>query len=211
MVCIVLLLLLQYKILVSHSSKFEMNRTTEMFEDTALIEFEGSELPIGILVKVICIVSYALARLGNILSLGLIHYEKFGRDSQKRGLPDRIFTFNSLMAILIFTPIDTIVMFRLFYGPIGNITALAICYLISTLLSVPLGFAESILYQCLLIFFWKQFGMINDELLATFFIHFNIMIGQMISVIRLSIGFEKLFFKEYQLLSGNFSTDEEPR
>ena len=205
------MLLLQDKKLVSHSSKLEMNRTTEFFDGIVLIEFEGSELPIGILVSVICVVSYTLARLGNFLSLGLIHYEKFGRDSQKRGLPDRIFTFNSLMSILIFTPIDTIIMFRLFYGPIGNITSLAICYLISTLLSVPLGFAESILYQCLLIFFWKQFGMINDELLATFFILFNIMIGQMISVVRLCIGFEKLFFKEYQILSGDFSTDEEPR
>ena len=115
------------------------------------------------------------------------------------------------MAIMIFTPIDTITMFRLFYGPIGNIAALALCYLISTLLSVPLGFAETIIYQCLLIFFWKKFGMMNDELLARFLIFFNIMIGQMISVIRLSIGFEKLFYKEYQLLSGNFSTEEEPR
>ena len=53
------------------------------------------ELPLGPLVKVIGVLSYFLGRLGNFLLLGIVHYEKFGQDPQKRSLPDRLFTFRS--------------------------------------------------------------------------------------------------------------------
>ena len=55
------------------------------------------ELPLGPLVKVIGVLSYFLGRLGNFLLLGIVHYEKFGQDPQKRSLPDRLFTFSCLL------------------------------------------------------------------------------------------------------------------
>ena len=51
------------------------------------------ELPLGIFVQVIGVLSYFLGRLGNFLLLGIVHYEKFGQDPQKRSLPDQLFTF----------------------------------------------------------------------------------------------------------------------
>ena len=53
--------------------------------------------------------------------------------------------------------------------------------------------------------------MINDELLAAFFMFFNFMIGQIITVIRYYIGFNILFYKEYEFISGQFSLGNESR
>ena len=188
---------------------FEMN-STEIFNES-FVEFETNILPLGTFVKVAGVLSYLLARFGNILGLGIIHYEKFGRDSQKRSFPDRIYTFNSLIGLLAFNLMDSIAIMRIFFGPLGNTPAIFICYLFSTCLIIPLGYAETILFRCLLIFFWKKCAMINDEILATFFILFNFMIGQIISAIRFYIGFDKLFHREYEFVSGQFSPKEEPR
>ena len=86
-------------------------------------------------------------------------------------------------------------------------------YLGSTMLSIPLGFAESILFRCLMIFSWKKYAMINDEFLARFLFLFNFMIGQIISVVRLKIeDFEILFNEEYEFLSGLcYTTKDEKR
>ena len=61
-------------------------------------------------------------------------------------------------------------------------------YLLSSLLSFPLGITESILFQCLMIFSWKKCAMISDEFLATYFNIANLMMAQMISMIRLMTG-----------------------
>ena len=183
---------------------------TEIFNET-FVEFETNILPLGTFVKVAGVLSYILARFGNFLALGIIHYEKFGRDSQKRSFPDRIYTFSSIIGLLAFNLMDLIAIMRIFFGPLGNGTATFICYLFSTCLSIPLGYAETILFRCLLIFFWKKCAMINDELLAAFFMFFNFMIGQIITVIRYYIGFNILFYKEYEFISGQFSLGEESR
>ena len=57
------------------------------------------------------------------------------------------------------------------------------------MLAIPLGYAESLLYKCLLIFFWKKCASINDDFFATFFNIFNFLIvGLNISIIRLMTG-----------------------
>ena len=183
---------------------------TEILNET-FVEFETNILPLGTFVKVAGVLSYILARFGNFLGLGIIHYEKYGRDSQKRSFPDRIYTFNSLIGMLAFNLMDSISIMRIFFGPLGNAPAIFICYLFSTCLCIPLGYAETILFRCLLIFFWKKCAMMNDELLSTFFMLFNFMIGQIITVIRFYIGFNKLFHKEYEFVSGLFSRKEKSR
>ena len=80
-----------------------MNESTIMFNKTCPEDGRIEELPLGPSVKVIGILSYFLGRLGNFLLLGIVHYEKFGQDPQKRSLSDRLFTFwfqlfTSLMA-----------------------------------------------------------------------------------------------------------------
>ena len=58
----------------------------------------------------------------------------------------------------------------------------------SSLLCIPLGFTESILFQCLMIFSWKKCAMINDEFFTMFFKFTNLVVAQIITVIRLMTG-----------------------
>ena len=58
----------------------------------------------------------------------------------------------------------------------------------SSLLCIPLGFTESILFQCLMIFSWKKCAMINDEFFTAFFNFTNLVVAQIITVIRLMTG-----------------------
>ena len=83
---------------------------------------------------------------------------------------------------------NTIIIIRTFLGPVLNSIALFRYYLTSTLLAIPLAIAESIIFRCLMIFFFNDTAMVNDEFLATFLNLFNTMIGQMISIVRLNIG-----------------------
>ena len=64
----------------------------------------------------------------------------------------------------------------------------------SSLLCIPLGFTESILFQCLMIFSWKKCAMINDDFFAMFFNVTNLVVAQMITAIRLVAG--QLYRKE---------------
>ena len=71
----------------------------------------------------------------------------------------------------------------------------------SSLLCIPLGFTESILFQCLMIFSWKKCAMINDEFFAMLFNSINLVVTQMISVIRLMTG--QLYLKDqFEIYSG---------
>ena len=79
------------------------------------------ELPLGIFVKVASVIYYFLGRLGNFLLLGIVHYEKFGQDPQKRSLQDRLLTFNALLFLFCSLIGDTIVMIRSFVGPMGTL------------------------------------------------------------------------------------------
>ena len=64
-----------------------------------------------------------------------------------------------------------------------------------------LGYAESILYKCGMIFWWNKCAMLNDEFLATFLGIFNLIIGQLISGLRVMLG-EFYQREEFAILSG---------
>ena len=104
---------------------------------------------------------------------------------------------------------DSILQLRNLFGPVGINITLFNSYILSTCLNVPLGFAESVLFQCFMVFFWKKLAMINDDFLATFFFLFNLMISQIISLIRLMNGD---FYKRdaFGILSGiDIETEKE--
>ena len=83
---------------------------------------------------------------------------------------------------------STILETRMFFGPVGyGLTSLRY-YVASSQLSIPLGIAESVLFRCLMIFSWKTAASINDEYVSTFFVILNIILAQMISIIRLISG-----------------------
>ena len=76
----------------------------------------------------------------------------------------------------------------MFFGPVGYGLTTLRYYVASSQLSIPLGIAESVLFRCLMIFSWKTAASINDEYVSTFFAILNIILAQMISIIRLISG-----------------------
>ena len=143
---------------------------------------------ITILAKIIGFVIYLLKILGISSILGVIHYEKFGQDAQKRSFSDQIFSFNCKIFMITWPIVETITQFRWLFGPVGYTMAIVKDYLASCLLCLPLGFTECILFRLLMIYSWKKCAMINDEFCAMFFNTFNFMVVQMISMFRLIMG-----------------------
>ena len=93
----------------------------------------------GLPLKIIAVITYLFGSLGNFLYLGVIHYEKFGQDAQKRSFPDRIFSFNCFMAMVgsfIFFTISTI---RWIFGPVYYAITTLRYYCTSVMLCIPLG------------------------------------------------------------------------
>ena len=138
--------------------------------------------------KIIGFVVYLLGILGISSILGVIHYERFGQDAQKRSFSDQIFSFNCKIFMITWPIVETITQFRWLFGPVGYTMTIFKNYLGSCLLSIPLGFTECILFRLLMIYSWKKCAMINDEFCAMFFNAFNFMVVQMISVFRFMTG-----------------------
>ena len=93
----------------------------------------------GIALKIIAAMTYLFGSMGNFLYLGVMHYEKFGQDAQKRSFPDRIFGFNCLVGFVgsfIFFTISTI---RWIFGPVYYAITTLRYYCISVMLCAPLG------------------------------------------------------------------------
>ena len=142
-----------------------------------------------VVIKFIGLLSYLIASsLGTCLFLGIIHYEKFGQDPQKRSFSDQIFTFNCVMFMMASFVYYTVSEIRWLFGPVGYFLTTLKYYAFSAILCVPLGCTESILFRCLKIFFWKKSAMLNEDFLAMFFNGFNFVMAQMISVIRMMTG-----------------------
>ena len=159
------------------------------------------DLPIGIFLKVVGVLSYFLSNLGSILLLSIVHYEKFGHDPQKRSLPDRVFSFNTIWGIIVFVIHSNILISRTLFGPVGNVITQLRYYLFTSSVSVILGATEIMLFRCIMIFSWKKYAMVNDEFFATFLNIYNLMVGQIICIICFYIGNFSLH-NGYQMFSG---------
>ena len=168
---------------------------------TCLEDGKIEDLPIGTFIKVVGILSYFLSNFGNILQLSIVHYEKFGHDPQKRSLPNRVFSYNTILFVIVFTIHSNILISRTLFGPVGIVITEIRYYLFTSAISALLGATEIMFFRCIMIFSWKEYAMINDEFFATFLNIFNLMIGQMISIIRFFIG-NFFFHKGFQIYSG---------
>ena len=159
------------------------------------------DLPIGIFLKVVGVISYFLSNLGNLLLLSLVHYEKFGHDPQKRSLPNRVFSFNTIFGVIVFTIHSNILISRTLFGPVGTAITEIRYYLFTSAISALLGATEIMFFRCIMIFSWKKYAMVNDEFFATFLNIFNLMIGQIICIVCFYIGNFSLH-NGYQMFSG---------
>ena len=139
------------------SKMLRINLTISDFEMDYLSLNNNNEIDeIPIPAKIIGVVIYLLGLLGISSILGILHYEKFGQDSQKRSFADQLFSFNCIIFMIIYPMMLTIDQLRWFHGPIGYTLAISKQYLASCLLCIPLGFTESILFRLLMIYSWTH-------------------------------------------------------
>ena len=157
----------------------------------------------SIIAKIVAVIVFVIQCMGLLLILGIAHYEKYAQDPQKRSFQDRMFGYACSHYVLINIPNDTLLTIRWLYGPIGHIATIIIYSLGSLQLSIPMAFAEGVIFRCLLIFHWKKFASIDDDFFAKFFYMFNfIIIGFGLTIIRLMEGeFEHRY--DYGTISGN--------
>ena len=142
-----------------------------------------------IVVKIIGVILYIIICIGNMSIIGISHYEKYGQDPRKRSFPDQIFGFSFFVFALVNFISSTMILIRSFCGPIGDILAVFHYVLSSVMLGFPMSLAESIIFKCLLIFFWKRFAALDDDFFAVFFNIFNFLIvGLGITIVRLMTG-----------------------
>ena len=132
----------------------------------------------------------------------VLWYKKFKNAILKKlSSPDRIFTFNCMVWMVGRCFYASIPEIRWVFGPVGYGLTNLRYYVGSSLLCIPLGIAESILFRCLMIFSWKTAASINDEYVSRFFAIWNFIMAQMISIIRLMLG--QFHHKEnFGLISG---------
>ena len=168
---------------------------------TCLEDGKIEDLPIGTFVKVVGVVSYFLSNFGNILLLSIVHYEKFGHDPQKRSLPNRVFSFSTILGVILFAIQSNILIGRTLFGPVGIAITEIRYYLITSAISAFLGVTEVSFFRCIMIFFWKKYAMVNDEFFATFLNIFNLIFGQCICIVCFYIGNFSLH-NGYQIFSG---------
>ena len=142
-----------------------------------------------IVVKIVGVILYIIICIGNMSIIGISHYEKYGQDPRKRSFPDQIFGFSFFMFALANFTSSTMILIRSFFGPIGDIPALFPYVLSSVMLGFPMSLAESIIFKCMLIFFWKRFAALDDDFFAVFFHIFNyLIVGLGITIVRLMTG-----------------------
>ena len=162
-------------------------------------EDENTEISTGF--KIFGLIMYLIGCLGIFSGFGILHFEKYGQDSQKRSFSDQILSFNGKIVMIVMPISWGISQIRWIFGPVGYNVAVFQYYLGSSLLLIPFGITESILFQCLMVFSWKKCAMINDEFFATYFNFANFMLAQIISVIHLMTG-EYENFKNFAYVSG---------
>ena len=168
---------------------------------TFLEDGKIEDLPIGTFIKVVGILSYFLSNFGNILQLSIVHYEKFGHDPQKRSLPNRVFSYNTILFVIVFTIHSNILISRTLFGPVGIVITEIRYYLFTSAISALLGATEIMFFRCIMIFSWKKYAMINDEFFATFLNILNLIFGQCICIVCFYIGNFSLH-NGYQIFSG---------
>ena len=132
----------------------------------------------------------------------IVHYEKYGQDPKKRSLSDQLLSFNvSILNTFILVPHSILIIVRTLFGPVGSAVTDFRYYLMSSSYSILLGFSEAMLIRCTMLFSWRIYVLVNDEFFSTFLNLFNIMMGQMLSVIRFFTG-DFVYHNGYPIYSG---------
>ena len=69
--------------------------------------------------KIFGLIMFLIGCFGILTIIGIIHYEKYGQDPQKRSFSDQIFTFNCKMFMIVSPIFGGLAQIRWIFGPIG--------------------------------------------------------------------------------------------
>ena len=88
--------------------------------------FQNEEENVGISLgsKIFGLIMYLIGFLGIFSVLGIIHFEKYGQDSQKRSFSDQILSFNCKIFMIVSPIFWGINEIRWLFGPIGYTIAI---------------------------------------------------------------------------------------
>jgi hypothetical protein len=142
-----------------------MNNTT--------LEYESASSTIKVLFTLNFI---TIEIFGNFLFGGIIHFEKWGSDPQKRDLSNQLISFVCQMHILMTSVSGTIAYIRVMsYVPIGNVCGTVFIWnrQLTRFCSV-LATLEYLVLKNIQLFKWKIAAGLNDDLVAQFLRVFNI-------------------------------------
>ena len=89
------------------------------FNNSTIFQNEDENTEISTGFKIFGLIMYLIGCLGIFSIFGIIHYEKYGQDPQKRSFSDQIFTFNCKMFMIVSPIFGGLTQIRWVFGPIG--------------------------------------------------------------------------------------------
>ncbi len=147
-------------------------------------------------------VNYVLGlTIGNGLYAGIIHYEHFGGDPQKRTVLNSLTAYGCAMLCCHQLVTGTVTEAFFMEGPVGGIPALIhIVARMFTSVGMFLAWTEQVVIKWLMVFRWKNAAVLSDDFFALFFKLFNVMIASGMCVCNVVLGL--VYHTNYSLLSG---------
>ena len=114
----------------------------------------GLFTPLGIVIFVIIVVLYG----------GIIHYEKWGNDPQKRSLANILMASFCWMPLIIVVASISFGSFRIRFGPLGQISGYSLIFIRQAcIIKIMLCFLEILTLKVLQITYWSRMANLNDE------------------------------------------------
>jgi hypothetical protein len=142
-----------------------MNNTT--------LEYESASSTVKVLFTLHFI---TIQIVGNLLYVGIIHFEKWGSDPQKRDLSNQLISFSCQMIILMTSISGTIAYIRIMSSvPIGKVGGTVFVWIRQlTRISCIFSALEYLVYKNIQLFKWNIAANLNDDLVAHFLKAFNV-------------------------------------
>jgi hypothetical protein len=142
-----------------------MNNTT--------LEYES----VSSTVKVLFTLHFIIIQIvGNLLCVGIIHFEKWGSDPQKRDLSNQLISFGFQKTILMTSISGTITYIRIMSSvPIGKVCGTLFVWTRQVIRFSSLFLTlEYLVHKNIQLFKWNIAANLNDDLLAHFLKVFNV-------------------------------------
>jgi hypothetical protein len=173
-----------------------MNNTT--------LEYESASASASSTVKVLVTLHFITIQIvGNLLWVGIIHFEKWGSDPQKRDLSNQLISFVCQLMIFMISVSGTIAYIRIMTSvPIGKVCGTIFVFTRqSSRICGILGTLEYLVHKNIQLFKWNIAANLNDDLVAHFLKVFNVCCAFVYTIGLFCIGqFHTPF---YFLISGD--------